>query len=260
MKNRLFQIEARAHYLRHARHLKGHGIHSPYIFRWLTCILYEHKPFYAYQSLQQIRKQLKNDKSTIRLNGYGTANQRITTIKSIAKSACSRRKYAELLFRIVNSIDAQNIVELGTNLGLTTLHLAMPNDKAKVTTFEGECELIKFSKNLFASKNMQNITLVEGNINDTLPLFLEKTKPLDFVFFDANHAYKPTIKYFEMCLKHAHSQSIFVFDDIHHSPEMEKAWKEIQSNPKIRVTVDLFQMGITFFNNDLQKQDYIVLF
>ncbi len=35
---------------------------------------------------------------------------------------------------------------------------------------------------------------------------------------------------------------------------------KIKQHPKIRVDMDLFQMGITLFNPDLQKESYIVKF
>jgi hypothetical protein len=41
---------------------------------------------------------------------------------------------------------------------------------------------------------------------------------------------------------------------------MERAWNKIKQHPKIRVDMDLFQMGITLFNPDLQKESYIVKF
>ena len=44
------------------------------------------------------------------------------------------------------------------------------------------------------------------------------------------------------------------------SEEMERAWNKINQQPKIRVDIDLFQMGITLFNPDLQKESYIVKF
>lgn len=80
----------------------------------------------------------------------------------------------------------------------------------------------------------------------------------DFVFFDGNHQYEPTLKYFNMCLDKVHSKSVFVFDDINWSEGMQRAWNEIKNHPKVTVTIDLFMMGLVFFDPDLSKQDFVL--
>jgi len=57
-------------------------------------------------------------------------------------------------------------------------------------------------------------------------------------------------------LSKANKNSIFVFDDIHWSDGMDKAWKYICKNSKSVVTIDLFSMGIVFFNPELNKHNY----
>lgn len=260
MTNTLHQIKARAEHFRHAHHRGGYGIHSPYAFRWLNSVLYEKTPFYAFAHLRTLRRQLQNDCTPIALQGFGTGKVRQTSIKAIARNACTRRKYAELLFRIANDCQAQNILELGTNLGLTTLHLAKTDTRAKVVTLEGEPTLHAFAQRLFASEHAHNIYPIKGDIDHTLPTALKNMPTIDLAFFDANHTYDATMRYFDQCLPHAHAHTIFVFDDIHRSADMERAWNEIKTTPQIRVTIDTFQMGIAFFNTDLQKEDYIVAY
>ncbi|RYF62388.1 MAG: SAM-dependent methyltransferase, partial [Cytophagaceae bacterium] len=84
--------------------------------------------------------------------------------------------------------------------------------------------------------------------------------PVDFVFFDANHRYEPTVRYFEICLTNIHNDTVFVFDDIHWSDEMEQAWAYIKVHPSVSVTVDLFWVGLVFFRREQPKQDFILRF
>ena len=255
-----YQISARMRYLHQAKHYKGFGVHSPFVFHWLNHVLYEKSFFYAYQTLRAIRKQLLSDNTTITLSGFGTGAARTTTTCDIVKNSATKQKYAELLFRIVNNANAQYILELGTNVGLTTMHLAAANSQVEVITLEGEDTLCQLAEKNFKQHNFSNISLVKGNITKTLPETLANLPKLDVVFFDANHTYEATINYFEQCLSKAHSNTIFIFDDIHWSKEMELAWNQIKQHEKIRVDLDLFQMGITLFNQDLQKESYIVKF
>ena len=67
-----------------------------------------------------------------------------------------------------------------------------------------------------------------------------------------------TLNYFELCLIHKTNDSVFVFDDIHYSDEMEEAWKEIKANEDVSVTIDLFFMGLVFFRMGIEKQDFVI--
>ena len=83
---------------------------------------------------------------------------------------------------------------------------------------------------------------------------------LDLVFFDANHRYEPTLAYFETCLPKTHNDSLFIFDDIHWSNDMERAWAAIKDHPATRVTVDLFGVGLVFFRHEQPKQHFVLRF
>ncbi|MGN0187719.1 MAG: O-methyltransferase [Paludibacteraceae bacterium] len=260
MTDTLHQIQARIAYIRHAHRKGGYGIHSPFVFHWLNSVLYEQTPFYAYANLRRQRQKLCNDTRSITLQGFGTGAPRQTTIRSITKKSCSKRKYAELLFRIVNSCQARYIIELGTNLGLTTLHMAVANSHARIITLEGEPQLYNLANTLFREQHADNIRAICGNIDHTLAQALQTMPTIDLAFFDANHTGEATLRYFHQCLPHAHKHTLFIFDDIHRSADMEQAWNVIKADTHITVTIDTFQMGFAFFNTDLQKENYIVAF
>jgi hypothetical protein len=47
-----------------------------------------------------------------------------------------------------------------------------------------------------------------------------------------------------------------IIDDIYWSKEMENAWTKIKNHPQVSSTIDIFQLGIVFFNADLYKNHY----
>ncbi len=104
------------------------------------------------------------------------------------------------------------------------------------------------------------MTIVTGNIDQTLAAHVPALESIDLVFFDANHRYEPTLRYFETCLPKTHNDSLFVFDDIHWSAEMERAWAEIKAHPAVTVTIDLFWVGLVFFRREQPKQDFVLRF
>ena len=83
---------------------------------------------------------------------------------------------------------------------------------------------------------------------------LQEIGRLDYLFVDGNHRKEPTLRYFEECLKRAHEKSVFVFDDIHWSKEMELAWEEIKKHPQVTLSLDLFFFGVVFFRKEQQTK------
>jgi hypothetical protein len=57
-----------------------------------------------------------------------------------------------------------------------------------------------------------------------------------------------------------HYKSALIIDDIHQSPEMEKAWKEIQQHALVYGSIDLYRCGIVFFDPSLNKQHVVLQF
>ena len=108
---------------------------------------------------------------------------------------------------------------------------------------------------------LTNIDLIEGNFDTQLPKWLEQHKSIDFAFIDGNHAFKPTLAYFEALLEVVHENSILVFDDIHWSAEMEQAWAHIRAHPRVTLSIDLFFIGVVFFRKEFaQKQQVSIRF
>lgn len=258
--NRLFTAKEYAHYLLSARHRQGFGIHSPYVFHLLNEVIFNKSQFYCYEQIESIRHQFKLNQQKIKMNDEGQGHYEIRTVSSIVNQSVKSPKDAQLLFRLINMNQSATILELGTALGLTSLYLASANSQASVVTMEADEQLCAFAKQLFEEQQKKNIQLICGKIEQTLPLYLEEVEQIDFVFFDANHTYEAIMHYVTLCLPKIHSNTIFAIDDIHWSASMKKAWNELKKNSKVRLSIDLFSMGLLFFNPDLQKQDYVVAF
>ncbi len=85
---------------------------------------------------------------------------------------------------------------------------------------------------------------------------LKKKEKIDLAFIDGNHRRDATLDYFLSLLKKSTNTSIFIFDDIHWSSEMEEAWKQIQEHDSVTLTVDFFFIGIVFFNPDFKVKQH----
>ena len=241
-----------------------HSLHSPFVFELYTFAVKPRKRFYIFGKIESLRKSLLNSTRKIIIKDYGAGSvvNRSTerSIASIARYSEKPAHLAQLLFQIIEYLKPKTLLDLGTSLGITTIYQAAVNKKYSVITFEGCPETCNVARENFHKMQLKNIELVEGNIDDTLRPKLNQLPAIDYAFFDANHRYEPTIRYFETCLQKAHEDSIFIFDDIHWSEEMEKAWKEIKNHPKVMITIDLFFIGLVFFRTKQPKQHYVLKF
>jgi len=253
------------HYLLTAQNGKGHGVHSPFVFDFIIHVLNDKKNYDCYQKIESVRKQLLKNNETIEVEDFGAGSAVIPfknrIVKGIAASSLKKKKYAQLLFRIAKYYDAKTIVELGTSFGITTSYLASANADSKVFTFEGAKNIAAIAAKNFYELHLKNIELMEGSFEKTLPFISNKIEKIDLLFVDGNHRKDPTLEYFHFFLSKATNNSIFIFDDIHWSKEMEEAWKQVQTHDSVTLTIDLFFVGLVFFSTDFKvKQHFTVRF
>ncbi len=187
-------------------------------------------------------------------------NKKIKIAKLAGKSSIPQR-YGKLLFRLVKYFKPENIIELGTNIGISTLYLAKGYPEAKVYTIEASKEKCEVAKKNFELLSSHNIECICGSFEEKLPEILLKLSKIDFVFIDGNHTYEATMNYFSLLAKYTHDNTIIVFDDIYWSKSMTRAWLEIQNNERVRLSIDIYRMGIIFFSSRfLEKQHFRIRF
>ena len=242
-----------------------HAIHSPFLFELYTQVITpRNEKNEDYLAIENRRKLLLSSKKSIQILDLGAGSRinksNIRSIRSIAKNAEKPAKFGKLFYRLIKRFNAQTIVELGTSLGITTLYLAKAAPSATILSFEGCPETAKIAHENLSNTQIKNVEIVVGNIDNTLSKSLQPLEKIDFAYFDANHKYEPTLRYFKTCLPYAHNDSLFVFDDIYWSDEMKKAWEEIKSHPQVTLTVDLFWIGLVFFRKEQVKEHFKLRF
>ncbi|MES2330477.1 MAG: class I SAM-dependent methyltransferase [Bacteroidota bacterium] len=243
----------------------GHGMHSPFVFTFITKVLNDDRSFYAYQNIESLRQLLLNDQQQLTIEDFGAGSRvkknNVRSVSDIAHSSLKPKKFGQLLFRIVDAYAPQNILELGTSLGITTAYLASAKAGCTVVTMEGAKAVAAVARKNFTKLDLKNIELVEGNFDETLPATIKKMESIDMVFVDGNHRYEPTVRYYRELLPAMHEYSILIFDDIHWSKEMEQAWDEIRKDEAVTLSIDLFFIGLVFFRKEQKvKQHFVIRF
>jgi len=239
-----------------------HSIHSPFLFELYNNVIAVRKDDNpAYAPIRALRRELLRSDERIEILDLGAGSRvnksNLRKIRTIAKNAEKPAKFGRLFYRLIQRFQPATILELGTSLGLTTLYMSKAKPDARLITFEGCPQTAGKAQQHFDRQGADNIEIVLGNIDETLPKRLAALdRPIDFAYFDANHRYEPTVRYFEQCLPHARNGSLFIFDDIYWSDEMTKAWEHIKAHPQVTVTVDLFWIGLVFFRSGQAKEDF----
>ena len=248
----------------------GEGVHSPYLFEWVRMVMMDKNSFYIWGDIERCREKMLQDGRVLSFEDFGSGAKEkgeVTErrVSDLAKNSLTGKRYAQMLSRLVNWLgqkqerkDGLVIVELGTSLGITTAYLAAMDSKNKVVTLEG-CEVVAaVAKENWKRLNISNIECVVGEITaDSLQMAVDcMSEQVDVAFIDANHTYASTCKYFDVLAGKVHEKSVIVVDDIHHSKEMEQAWKAICADARVTSTIDLYQMGLVFFDKHYWRRNY----
>ena len=247
-----------------------HGLHSPFVYDLVTKCFYDKTDYEGYDLIKNYRNDLLRNRQKIEVTDFGAGSRvfksDIRPVFSIAKNAGITLHRAKLLYRLTNYFQIENALELGTSLGIASSAMAA-NKRTELITVEGCKETAGIAKKHFEKYDLDNIQLINDNFHSaishitTTPQTLNsklRTTNYDLVFFDGNHQKDATLEYFERLLPKAHNDSVFIFDDIHWSPEMEEAWEEIKKHPKVSVSIDTYQWGLVFFRKEQAKQDFTI--
>src|ERR1700741_5105856 len=148
-----------SYYLR-ASNGKGHGIHSPFVFDFVTKILNDKNEFEDYKKVEAARQKLRGDKSVLTVEDHGAGSSSATSsgrsVESIARHALKSRKYAQLLYRIVKYYQPKTIIELGTSLGISSSYLRLANPGSNFFTLEGSTAIAHVAQKTFNTLDLND--------------------------------------------------------------------------------------------------------
>ena len=260
----LFQVKSYLKFLWNSKN--EHGVHSPFVFSLLTKCFYDKKSKPEYTILKNYRKSLLENKNFIEVTDFGAGSKVFKSnrrqISKIASTAGISPKRAELLFRVTNYFQPLNILEIGTSLGLATSALALGSrslgTKAKLITLEGCPQTANQCQLQFQKFNFNNVNSILTEFESFLISENLQATVYNLIYFDGNHSKKATLTYFDLLLPTIDNDSVWIFDDIHWSQEMEEAWEIIKNHPKVTVTIDTFQWGFVFFRYEQKKEHFVI--
>jgi predicted O-methyltransferase YrrM len=250
-------------YIRYRTSAKSrHGVHSPFVYNLVENVLQKIGANHSVE-IEKLRAKLKSDHRSLAINDLGAGSKTTTKntrkLSEIATHSATASSVAKLLQRLVTHYQLPNILELGTNLGLTTAYLSASPEARKTISIEGDENLVNMAREHIKSLGL-TADIRTGDFKDALPKALADIGQVDFAYLDGNHQKNPTLHYFNTMIPHLQNHSVIAVGDIHWSAEMEEAWADIKNHPDVRVTADLFYVGLVFFKKELTREHFTLKF
>lgn len=138
------------------------------------------------------------------------------------------------------------IIELGTNIGISSAYLAIGAGNGGLPTLcSADQSVVRLSiaNRMHAEVGILGVCLHLGTFDEALPLMLQHTQRPGLVFIDGDHTHDGTIRYWRRLREHMPAASVAVFDDIEWNDEMRQAWAAVSTDERATEILAIDGMG-----------------
>lgn len=209
------------------RHHRGHGIHSPFVFNLITKVIEEKMPYHAYEDIE-------------------------ACIENTFHKSRQLNKTNKLLFKLTNYFGSQRILEIGSGMGINSLCLTASSKNIKCVSVETTEQKYLEAKKLYQQWN-RDITL----ITEELPQLTEKQ---DCIFINLTELNNYPTELNQYLLNLSYDKTFIIVKGIRTNRRHQMLWREIKEIESRTAALDLFNIGIVFFDPALYRWDYKISF
>lgn len=152
--------------------------------------------------------------------------------------------YGRILSAKAWAFAPNQIIELGTGSGISTLYLALALPNQPLTSIDAHPQATMLAHDCCIHAQVKNVRLHTSTFN----AYLQSVKDTSFgrlmILLDGDHGYEATLQYFDIATQLKATSLLIVIDDIDWSPTMLQAWQDLRHrHPRYRFT-SWFRMGM----------------
>lgn len=247
----------------YSKAVTAYQVHSPAVYHFITEVMDQERAYYKFDEIEYLRDIHLKSNERISFIELGAGSKKLSgntrPIAQIAKTSLSPIKTCRILFNAVKFYKCQNILELGSSLGISTAYLAAVDTDNTVISLEGNPASADIARHNAKQLKLNNIEVITGSFEETLRPTLNRMNKVDMAYLDGNHSYDATIDYFDKILPYLHEKSVLVLDDIYWSDGMLNAWKKLQEHPSVTYSIDIYSSGFLFFNSNMKTKQHFTL-
>lgn len=229
-------------------------MHSPFLFDLYNKLVKSNLPLPEREVIQNLRKDLASNHTLIQKKDFGTGKNGEFKVSSMYKSGACDPISGKLLFNTRRNFPGKAL-ELGTQLGVATAHLALADPENLLISIEACPETHHLAKQGLEERiGLGNLRLINDKVEAQLDAL--KAEKFSLIYFDANHSKEATLNYANALWSTRMNDSFWFFDDIHWSKGMTQAWEELKTWEGVRYSVDFGKMGLLGFREEMLPQHY----
>ena len=251
----MFNLEFVLDYVQHRLEAKNrHGVHSPFVYRLIDEVIYDLHAKSDYPNLKHFCQILRYDDRSILVHDQSTS------VKVFVKNKCKSLRSAQLIYRLANYFSPNQVIELGTSMGIDTAYVAKSAPQARIISMDQDVDTAAFTSENLAKQAIKNVQILTGDLSQVFPDVLAELQSLDFVLINRGHDKEAMINYLNQCVPKLKETSVVVVDAIYRDKEMNEFWQQMKIHPQITVTIDLFQMGLAFVRPQQAEEHFKIRF
>ena len=169
-----------------------------------------------------------------------------TTVAAAATMMSLSPPWCTFLMRLVRELQPESSLELGSGFGVSAAYQSAAlrlNGSGRLTTMEGSESMASHARETLDSLGFEDTRMRVGPIAETLPEEVERARPIDYAFVDAEHQASATLEHFHVLIPGLAERAVLVFDDVNWD-EMKPAYAEIGRHERVATSVAAGRLGL----------------